>query len=187
MNSEMMAKSFWHHDIHNLMSRLLGDSGGVVNSLDFCQASLKPLGCFYFRCILSSQWKAVTVNLRELFYYFIYTPKLHNMYTHIAIISHMLNSVYINVCVNLSLSLSHTRTHTHTQTHTQRHPRSCTLPHTHMHARTHARMHARAYACEQLSGYLSLTHCCYWSAGIMGTIVKNMQLDLPSTPRRASL
>ena len=35
---------------------LLGDSGGVVNSLDFCPASLKSLGCFYFRCILSSQW-----------------------------------------------------------------------------------------------------------------------------------
>ena len=34
--------------------RLLGGSGGVVNSLDFCPASLKSLG--YFRCILSSQW-----------------------------------------------------------------------------------------------------------------------------------
>ena len=44
----------------------LGDSGGVVNSLDFCPASLKSLGCFYFRCILSSQWKVVTVNLRIL-------------------------------------------------------------------------------------------------------------------------
>ena len=43
---------------------LLDDSGGVVNSLDFCPASLKSLGCFYFRCILSSQWKVVTVNLR---------------------------------------------------------------------------------------------------------------------------
>ena len=32
---------------------LLGDSGGVVNSLDFCPASLKSFGCFYFRCILS--------------------------------------------------------------------------------------------------------------------------------------
>ena len=39
---------------------------GVVNSLDFCPASLKSLGCFYFRCVLSSQWKAVTVNLRIL-------------------------------------------------------------------------------------------------------------------------
>ena len=45
---------------------LLGDSGGVVNSLDFCPASPKSLGCFYFRCVLSSQWKAVTVNLRIL-------------------------------------------------------------------------------------------------------------------------
>ena len=42
--------------------RLLGDSGGVVNSLDFCPASLKSLGCFYFQCVLSSQWKAVTVK-----------------------------------------------------------------------------------------------------------------------------
>ena len=31
---------------------LLGDSGRVVNSLDFCPASLKFLGVFYFRCIL---------------------------------------------------------------------------------------------------------------------------------------
>ena len=41
---------------------LLGGSGGVVNSLDFYPASLKSLCCFYFRCVLSSQWKAVTVN-----------------------------------------------------------------------------------------------------------------------------
>ena len=45
---------------------LLGDSGGVVNSLDFCPASLKSLGCFYFRCILSSQLKAAIVNLQIL-------------------------------------------------------------------------------------------------------------------------
>ena len=31
------------------MERVLGDSGGVVNSLDFCPASLKSIGCFYFR------------------------------------------------------------------------------------------------------------------------------------------
>ena len=42
---------------------LLGCSGGVVNSLDFCLASLKSLSCFYFWFVLSSQWKAVTVNL----------------------------------------------------------------------------------------------------------------------------
>ena len=42
---------------------LLGYSVGVVNSHDFCPPSLKSLGCFYFRCVLSSQWKAVTVNL----------------------------------------------------------------------------------------------------------------------------
>ena len=27
---------------------VVGGSGGVVNSLDFCPASLKSLGCFYF-------------------------------------------------------------------------------------------------------------------------------------------
>ena len=48
------------------LGALLGGSGGVVNSLDFCPASLKSVGCFYFRCVLSSQWKAVTVNLRIL-------------------------------------------------------------------------------------------------------------------------
>ena len=41
---------------------LLGDSGQVVNSLDFCLASLKSLGCFSFRCVLSSKWKEVTAN-----------------------------------------------------------------------------------------------------------------------------
>ena len=45
---------------------LLGDSGGVVNSLDFCPASFMSLGRFYFQCVLFSQWKAVTVNLRIL-------------------------------------------------------------------------------------------------------------------------
>ena len=40
----------------------MGDSGGVVNSLDFCPASLKSLGCVYFRSVLSSQWKVVTVK-----------------------------------------------------------------------------------------------------------------------------
>ena len=33
---------------------LLGGSGGVVICLDFCPASLKSLGCFYFQCVLSS-------------------------------------------------------------------------------------------------------------------------------------
>ena len=45
---------------------VLGGSGWVVNSRDFYPALLKSLGCFYFRCVLSSQWKAVTVNLRIL-------------------------------------------------------------------------------------------------------------------------
>ena len=55
--------------VFNLTQRtlhLLGKSGGVVNSLDYCPALLKSLGCFYFRCVLSSQWKAVTVNLQIL-------------------------------------------------------------------------------------------------------------------------
>ena len=52
--------------ISSRTSYLLGDLGGVVNSLDFCLASLKSLGCFCFRCVLCSQWKAVTVNLRIL-------------------------------------------------------------------------------------------------------------------------
>ena len=42
--------------------RLFGGSGVVVNSLDFCVALLISLGCFYFWCILFSQWKAVTMN-----------------------------------------------------------------------------------------------------------------------------
>ena len=68
---------------------VLGDSGGVVNSLDFCPASLKSLGCFYFRCVLSSQWKAVTVNLRILhcqrqrpfffFFFFFFEVRSHNV------------------------------------------------------------------------------------------------------------
>ena len=33
------------------MLYILGDSGGVVNSLDFCLASLKSLGSFYFQCV----------------------------------------------------------------------------------------------------------------------------------------
>ena len=49
-----------------LLTRLLGNSGGVVNSLDFCPALLKSLGCFYFWCVLPSEWKAVTVNLWSL-------------------------------------------------------------------------------------------------------------------------
>ena len=43
---------------------LLGGLGGVVNFFDFCPALLKSLGCFDFQCVLSSQWKAVTVNLQ---------------------------------------------------------------------------------------------------------------------------
>ena len=42
------------HDRPQAMTDLLGDPGGVVNSLDFCPASLKSLGCLYFRCVLSN-------------------------------------------------------------------------------------------------------------------------------------
>ena len=57
----------WPHFPHRLKhGPVLGCSGGVVNALDFCPASLKSFGCFYFRCVLSSQWKAVTLNLRIL-------------------------------------------------------------------------------------------------------------------------
>jgi len=52
------------HDI--VFPQILGDSGRVVNSLDFYLASLKSLGWFYFWCVLSSQWKAVTVNSQSL-------------------------------------------------------------------------------------------------------------------------
>ena len=45
---------------------IMGDSGGVVNPLEFYPPSLKSLGHFYFSCVLFSQWKAVTVNLRSL-------------------------------------------------------------------------------------------------------------------------
>ena len=38
----------------------MGGSGWVVNSLDFCLALLKSLGCFHFQCVLSSQWKVLT-------------------------------------------------------------------------------------------------------------------------------
>ena len=52
-----------------LMQNVFGGSGGVVTSLYFCPALLKSLGCFYVRCVLSSQWKAVTVNLRIYEFY----------------------------------------------------------------------------------------------------------------------
>ena len=56
----------WISHKQSQQSPLLGGSGGVVNSLYFCSASLKSLGCFYFRCVLSSQLKAVTINLWSL-------------------------------------------------------------------------------------------------------------------------
>ena len=69
--------------LHSSLSVVTGgvvnslDSGGVVNSLDFCPASsLKSLGCFYFRCVLSSlngrrwQWicKFYTANVKGIFW-----------------------------------------------------------------------------------------------------------------------
>ena len=58
--SERVCVNEWMTEIEII---LLGSSGGVVSSPDFCPASLKSLGCFYFQCVLSSQWKAVSVNL----------------------------------------------------------------------------------------------------------------------------
>ena len=42
--------------VEHALGTVVLSSDGVVNSLDFCPASLKSLGCFYFRCVLSSQW-----------------------------------------------------------------------------------------------------------------------------------
>ena len=38
----------------------------LLAPLTFAWHRLSPLAAFYFRCVLSSQWKAVTVNLRIL-------------------------------------------------------------------------------------------------------------------------
>ena len=54
--------------------RILGGSGGVVNSLDFCPASLKSLGCFYFWCIsFSSQSVVKMLLLLVLMFLFLLT------------------------------------------------------------------------------------------------------------------
>ena len=51
---------------------VLAAQAGLLTPLTFSKHRLSPLaaftsgGCFYFWCILSSQWKAVTVNLRSL-------------------------------------------------------------------------------------------------------------------------
>ena len=55
-----------HEGENELVGEVLGGSGRVVNSLDFCLALLESLVCFYFWCTLSSQRKAVTVNLQIL-------------------------------------------------------------------------------------------------------------------------
>ena len=43
----MQINDYWSRllIVHSFCLPLLGDSGGVVNSLDFCPASLKSLGC----------------------------------------------------------------------------------------------------------------------------------------------
>ena len=43
----------------------MGDSGGVANSLDFYPASLKSLGCFYFRCVLSNVSSSEELNTQS--------------------------------------------------------------------------------------------------------------------------
>ena len=40
---------------------------GLLTPLTFARHRLSPLAAFYFRCVLSSQRKAVTVNLRILY------------------------------------------------------------------------------------------------------------------------
>ena len=57
-----------------VLCALLDGSGGAVNSLDFCLASFKSHGCFYFWCILSSnerQWQLIcefyTANFKGIF------------------------------------------------------------------------------------------------------------------------
>ena len=73
----------------------------------------------------------------------------------------------------ISLSLSLTHTHTHTQRHP---PRARGHTHTHTRAHSHTHTHTHTYARERLSGYHSLLHCCHWSAGSMGTIVKKTRV-----------
>ena len=48
------ASRFAANQCQCLCPLVLGGSGGAVNSLDFCPASLKSLGCVYFRYVLSS-------------------------------------------------------------------------------------------------------------------------------------
>ena len=55
-----------HHMCCPSLARYWAVQAGLLTPLTFCPASLKSLVCFYFRCVLSSQWKAVTVNLRIL-------------------------------------------------------------------------------------------------------------------------
>ena len=47
----------------------------VVNSLDFCLASLKSHGRFYFQWVLFSQWKAATMNLQILHFWEAHSQK----------------------------------------------------------------------------------------------------------------
>ena len=82
----------------------MGGSGGVVSSLDFCLASLKSLGCFYFRCILSSQWKAVTVNLQILHCTCIHACFFVCMCTHAFYIARVYMHVFLCVCVHMHAS-----------------------------------------------------------------------------------
>ena len=64
----------WRCDLSRLLARKITEgihlckpaSGEFVNSFDFCPALLKSLGCFYFRCVLSSQWKAANFTLPTL-------------------------------------------------------------------------------------------------------------------------
>ena len=54
---------------YSTVSMVLGNSGGVVNSLDFCLASLKSLGSFYFRCVGSdSEFANFTLPTLKAFF-----------------------------------------------------------------------------------------------------------------------
>ena len=49
-------------DIFGISFLSLAFQAGLLTPLAFYLASLKSLGCFYFGCVFSSQWRAVTVN-----------------------------------------------------------------------------------------------------------------------------
>ena len=61
---EKQKYSMWKKKYHQNKLSYWAIQAGLLTPMTFPPASLKSLGCFDFRCVLSSQWKAVTVNLR---------------------------------------------------------------------------------------------------------------------------